>query len=86
MRKAYTAAALPRSTGETADLAYSNPERRPSGIPFCHGSQSSRAGLPIMRRRRAYRRRRGERLDRTKRRGVCAGRPRCCQGRPQMGR
>jgi uncharacterized protein GlcG (DUF336 family) len=38
MRKAYTAAALPRSTRETADLAYSNPERRPAGSPFCRMS------------------------------------------------
>jgi uncharacterized protein GlcG (DUF336 family) len=34
MRKAYTAAALPRSTRETADLAYSNPEWRPAAIAF----------------------------------------------------
>jgi uncharacterized protein GlcG (DUF336 family) len=34
MRKAYTAAALPRSTRETAELAYSNPDRRPAGIAF----------------------------------------------------
>ena len=34
MRKAYTAAALPHSTRETAELTYNNPERRPGGIGF----------------------------------------------------
>jgi glc operon protein GlcG len=48
MRKAYTAAALPRSTRETADLAYSNPERRPGGIAFLPHIAVIQGGLPIM--------------------------------------
>jgi uncharacterized protein GlcG (DUF336 family) len=48
MRKAYTAAALPRSTRETADLAYSNPERRPGGIAFLPRVAVIQGGLPIM--------------------------------------
>ena len=48
MRKAYTAAALPRSTRETADLAYSNPERRPGGIAFLPHVAVIQGGLPIM--------------------------------------
>jgi glc operon protein GlcG len=48
MRKAYTAAALPRSTRETAELAYSNPERRPSGIAFLPRVAVIQGGLPIM--------------------------------------
>jgi glc operon protein GlcG len=48
MRKAYTAAALPRSTRETADLAYSNPERRPGGIAFLPHVALIQGGLPIM--------------------------------------
>ena len=38
MRKAYTAAALPRSTRETAELAYSNPGAARAGSPFCRMS------------------------------------------------
>jgi glc operon protein GlcG len=48
MRKAYTAAALPRSTRETADLAYGNPERRPGGIAFLSRVAVIQGGLPIM--------------------------------------
>ena len=48
MRKAYTAAALPRSTRETADLAYSNPDRRPGGIAFLPRVAVIQGGLPIM--------------------------------------
>ena len=48
MRKAYTAAALPRSTRETAELAYSNPDRRPSGIAFLPRVAGIQGGLPIM--------------------------------------
>jgi uncharacterized protein GlcG (DUF336 family) len=48
MRKAYTAAALPRSTRETAELAYSNPERRPGGIAFLPHVAVIQGGLPIM--------------------------------------
>jgi uncharacterized protein GlcG (DUF336 family) len=48
MRKAYTAAALPRSTRETAELAYSNPERRPGGIAFLPRVAVIQGGLPIM--------------------------------------
>ena len=48
MRKAYTAAALPRSTRETAELAYSNPDRRPSGIAFLPRVAVIQGGLPIM--------------------------------------
>ena len=48
MRKAYTAAALPRSTRETADLAYSNPDRRPGGIAFLPRVAIIQGGLPIM--------------------------------------
>ena len=48
MRKAYTAAALPRSTRETAELAYSNPDRRPSGIAFLSRVAVIQGGLPIM--------------------------------------
>jgi len=48
MRKGYTAAALPRSTRETAELAYSNPERRPSGIAFLPRVAVIQGGLPIM--------------------------------------
>jgi glc operon protein GlcG len=48
MRKAYTAAALPRSTRETADLAYGNPERRPGGIAFLPHVAVIQGGLPIM--------------------------------------
>jgi uncharacterized protein GlcG (DUF336 family) len=48
MRKAYTAAALPRSTRETAELAYSNPERRPGGIAFLPRVAVIQGGLPII--------------------------------------
>jgi uncharacterized protein GlcG (DUF336 family) len=48
MRKAYTAAALPRSTRETADLAYNNPERRPGPIAFLPRVAVIQGGLPIM--------------------------------------
>jgi len=48
MRKAYTAAALPRSTREVADLAYSNPDRRPGGIAFLPHVAVIQGGLPIM--------------------------------------
>ena len=48
MRKAYTAAALPRSTRETAELAYSNPERRPGGIAFLPRVAVIQGGLPLM--------------------------------------
>src|ERR1700730_17506461 len=48
MRKAYTAAALPRSTRETAELAYGNPERRPGGIAFLPRVAVIQGGLPIM--------------------------------------
>jgi glc operon protein GlcG len=48
MRKAYTAAALPRSTRETAELAYSKPERRPGGIAFLPRVAVIQGGLPIM--------------------------------------
>ena len=48
MRKAYTAAALPRSTRETADLAYGNPDRRPGGIAFLPRVAVIQGGLPIM--------------------------------------
>lgn len=48
MRKAYTATALPRSTRETVDLAYSNPERRPGGIAFLPRVALIQGGLPIM--------------------------------------
>jgi len=48
MRKAYTAAALPRSTRETADLAYGNLERRPGGIAFLPRVTVIQGGLPIM--------------------------------------
>ena len=47
MRKGYTAAALPRSTRETAELAYSNPERRPSGIAFLPRVAVIQGGLPV---------------------------------------
>src|SRR6516164_1038032 len=47
MRKAYTAAALPRSTRETAELAYSNPERRPGGIAFLPHVAVIQGGVPI---------------------------------------
>ena len=74
MRKAYTAAALPRSTRETAELAYSNPDRRPGGIAFLPRVAVIQAviqgGLPRWASnydgwRGAYRRRRGQRLDGT---------------------
>ena len=48
MRKAYTAAALPRSTRETADLAYRDPERRPGGIAYLPRVAIIQGGLPIM--------------------------------------
>src|SRR5246500_2350129 len=48
MRKAYTAAALPRSTRETAELAYSNPERRPGGVAFLPHVAVIQGGLPVM--------------------------------------
>jgi glc operon protein GlcG len=48
MRKAYTAAALPRSTRETAELAYNNPERRPCGIAFLPRVAVIQGGLPIL--------------------------------------
>lgn len=48
MRKAYTAAALPRSTREVAELAYSNPDRRPGGIAFLPHVAVIQGGLPIM--------------------------------------
>jgi glc operon protein GlcG len=48
MPKAYTAAALPRSTRETAELAYNNPEWRPSGIAFLPRVAVIQEGLPIM--------------------------------------
>ena len=45
---ASTAAALPRSTSETAELAYSNPERRPGGIAFLPRVAVIQGGLPVM--------------------------------------
>src|SRR6202047_2924187 len=48
MRKAYTAAALPRSTRETAELAYGNPERRPGGIAVLPRGAVIHGGLPVM--------------------------------------
>ena len=68
MRKAYTAAALPRSTRETAELAYSNPERRPGGRHrvFAAGRGDSGRVAAHDRRRGAHRRRWRQRLDRAK--------------------
>ena len=47
-RRSGVSPALPRSTRETADLAYSNPERRPGGIAFLPRVAVIQGRLPIM--------------------------------------